>query len=65
MSIGEWGLADVKGVKGIHRYWHESEDIEGVVGIRSILWILAILRWGVWCHGASSCIYKYHTYFGC
>ncbi len=28
--------------------------LRGVARIKSILWILAILRGGLWCHGAST-----------
>ncbi len=29
MSSGQWGFDYIKGVKGIHRYQQQSEDIEG------------------------------------
>ncbi len=45
MSRGEWGLADIKGVKrefiDINRI---QKILRGIAGIKSTLWILAILR---------------------
>ncbi len=52
MSRGQWGLADITGVKGIHRYQQESEDIEA--GSRNQVDIMDIgdIKEDVWCHGA-------------
>ncbi len=47
------GLADIKGGKKEFIDINRSQKIlMGIVGIKSILWIMAILRGGVCCHGA-------------
>ncbi len=47
-------MADIKGLKGIHRYKQDSEDIEGVSGNQVDIMAIENIKGGVWCHWASN-----------